>query len=73
MNKPLTLLREEFLAKHIELVNTSGLPAFILADIMEDALRQLRILAKDQYEKDKAAFDEIQKAETENDTAEETE
>ena len=73
MNKPSSVLRQEFIEKQIDLINTSGLPAFVLVDIIEDTLQQLRILAKDQYEKDKAAWDEFQKekAETENDTVEE--
>lgn len=57
-----------------DVINTSGLPAFVLVDIIEDTLQQLRLLAKDQYEKDKAAWDEFQKekVETEKGTVEET-
>lgn len=61
MNKPSSVLRQEFIEKQIDLINTSGLPAFVLVDIIEDTLQQLRLLAKDQYEKDKAAWDEFQK------------
>lgn len=75
MNKPSTVARQEFIEKQIELINNSGLPAFVLVDIAEETLAELRRLAKDQYEKDKAAWEAFlkEKAETENSTAEETE
>lgn len=74
MNKPASIVRQEFIEKQIALINNSGLPAFVLVDIMEDTLAELRRLAKDQYEKDKAAWEEFQKEKTKNNgTAEETE
>lgn len=72
MNKPSTVVRQEYIEKQIELINSSGLPAFVLIDILEDTLQELRILAKDQYKKDKAAWEEFLK-EKSNGTAEETE
>ena len=59
MNKPSSILRQEFIEKQIELINTSGLPAFVLVDIVEETLQELRRLAKDQYEKDKRDWEEF--------------
>lgn len=74
MNKPASIVRQEFIEKQIALINNSGLPAFVLADIMEDTLAELRRLAQSQYEKDKKEWDEFQKekAKTEKSTVGET-
>ena len=72
MNKPTTIIRQEFIQKQIELINGSGLPAFVLVDIIEETLRELRRLAAEQYRKDKEAWEEFQKSEVkEAETADE--
>ncbi len=73
MDKPATLLRQEFIEKQIELINGSGLPAFVLVDIMEETIQELRRLAKEQYLKDKQAWDEHLKEAENNNPTEKTE
>lgn len=66
MNKPITLLRQEFMQKQIDLINNSGLPAFILADILREGVQELEKAAQEQYQADKAAWEEqLQKQGTE--------
>ena len=63
MTKPSTILRQEFIENEIQLINTSGLPAFVLVDIIEETLQELRRLAAEQYRKDKEAWEEFRKSE----------
>lgn len=58
MNKPITVLREEFVDGLAELINSSALPAFVLSEVMERTLNQLRALEAEQYKRDKAAWEE---------------
>ena len=58
MEKPITLRREEFVNELVKLVNDSGLPAFVLRDILRDVTVQVDNLARQQYEADKKAFGE---------------
>ena len=67
MTKPSSILRQEFIESQINLINTSGLPAFVLVDIIEDTLLELRKLAQDQYKKDCAEWEEFQRQEAEKD------
>lgn len=63
MNKPITLIREEFKSKLANDINNSGLPAFIIEPILHDFLNEIRILCQRQYEMDKEEYEK----ETEND------
>lgn len=58
MQKPSTVLRQEFIDKLAELLNTSELPAFVLADILKNALNVTQELAEQQYRIDKAKWEE---------------
>lgn len=58
--KPATLLRQEFIDAEAKLINESGLPAFVLIDVLERTLSVLRELDKQQYEADKAKWEEEQ-------------
>lgn len=64
MQKPSTVLRQEFIDKLAELLNTSELPAFVLADILKNALNVTQELAEQQYRIDKAKWEESQDADT---------
>ena len=70
MTKPSTVARQEFIEKQVALINESGLPAFVLIDIVEEALDQLRKLAEEQYHKDKEAWDNYLKEQAETVEAE---
>ena len=68
MNKPSTVARQEFIEKQIELINNSGLPAFVLVDIAEETLAlSSGDWPKTSMKKTKAAWEAFlkEKAETE--------
>lgn len=56
--KPLELVRLEFLESVVDLVNKSGLPAFIMLDVFKDLTNQLNTLAAQQLEEAKKQYQE---------------
>lgn len=52
MNKPVTVVREELRQKITSVVNEANLPAFVVADIFDGFLRELRALERQQYQND---------------------
>ncbi len=60
MNKPLTVARQEFLEDLIVLINDSGLPAFIVRELLTRTDTELAKIEKDQYEQEKKAWEESQ-------------
>ena len=64
MQKPSTVLRQEFIDKLAELLNSSELPAFVLADILKNALNVTQELAEQQYRIDKTKWEESQDADS---------
>ena len=56
MNKPVTIIREELRQSITSAVNESNLPAFVVADMFEGFLRELRVLERQQYQKDLASY-----------------
>ena len=52
MEKPVTIIREELRQKITSAVNESNLPAFVVADMFEGFLRELRALERQQYQND---------------------
>lgn len=60
MNKPLTVAREELKNAMADLINNSGLPFFITADILKDFLTQISVLEKQQLEADKNLYEKEQ-------------
>ena len=57
MNKPSTIIYEEFKQDLANLINTSGLPAFIIEPVLRDYLSEIRALAQRQYQMDKAEYE----------------
>lgn len=68
MNKPITVVREETKKNLADIINNSGLPAFIIEPILMEFLNETRIAAKRQYELEKAQYEQalIQESEKEN-------
>ena len=56
MEKPFTIIYEEFKEELKTLINNSGLPACIIEPILDDYLTEIRIIAKKQYELDKKQY-----------------
>lgn len=60
MEKPITIMKNEFDEALVKLVNESGLPAFILKPSVERMLQLLEQLEARQIEQDKKAWEEEQ-------------
>ena len=58
MDKPLTLKRADFMHNLSKAINESGLPAFIIVDILNVITVQMKEIANAQYENDLRAFKE---------------
>ena len=56
MNKPITLVYEEFKQSLANLINNSGLPLFVVENVLQNYLIETRNVAKQQYELDKAEY-----------------
>lgn len=65
MNKPITVIREETKKALADVINDSGLPAFIIEPILIEFLNETRIAAKKQYEAEKAQYEQAIKEEQE--------
>lgn len=61
MEKPLTVARQEFAENIVEVINNSGLPAFVMLEIVQSCERELTKLSQQQYEKDKEKYEKSDK------------
>lgn len=57
IQKPVTVARQDFIDGIVGLINASGLPAFIITDILKDVQSEMVRQTNEQYEKDKAAYE----------------
>lgn len=53
MEKPITIARQEFIEELVSLVNTSGLPAFVISEVLTTMLQATREQEKIQLEEDR--------------------
>lgn len=60
MIKPITVARQEFSEALVQLVNNSGLPAFVMRQSLAQMDNALSQLEQAQLEKDKAEWDASQ-------------
>lgn len=65
MNKPITIVHEEVKNKIAEVINSSGLPAFVIEPILNDFLIEVKNIARHQYENDKKQYEMALKKEKE--------
>lgn len=57
INKSMLLLREEFILNISNLINSSGLPLFVVELIMRDLLNNINVELKKQYEYEKMSYE----------------
>ena len=55
-NKPITLLREDFIGGVARLVNEAGLPLFVVEDCLRQLYNGVSELARQQLETDRQAY-----------------
>lgn len=58
MNKPITVLYEDLKQELANLINNSGLPAFMIESILQSYLYETRMVVQKQYLLDKAQYEE---------------
>lgn len=58
MKKPITLVIEETKTKLAEIINTSGLPPFVIEPILSTFLQEAHAASKRQYEIDKLQYEQ---------------
>lgn len=56
MNKPITIAREELKNNMADLINNSGLPFFVVSDILKDFMAQIAVLERQQLEADRNQY-----------------
>ena len=65
MRNPLTLIREEYVHRLLEITNETELPAYFKIDILSALVRSLETVASQEYEREKAIWNEANKNEEE--------
>lgn len=64
MEKPITIRHAEFLQSLEDLLNSSGLPAFVMAYDLSNAVKALNAVSTRQYADDKSRYEtELKKQE----------
>ena len=58
ITKPITVVRQEFIEKMVDEINTCGLPLFVVEPILKDLLNEVSIAVKRQYETEKAQYEQ---------------
>ena len=58
VKKPITVVRQEFIEKMVNEVNTCGLPLWAIEPILEDLLRLVKAESQRQYETEKAQYEQ---------------
>lgn len=59
INKPTTIVRQEFIDNLKKLINNSELPAFVIEPVLRDFLEEVKMVVKKQYEIDKSYYEKI--------------
>jgi hypothetical protein len=58
ITKPITVVRQEFIEKIVDEINTCGLPLFVVEPILKDLLNEISTAVKKQYEMEKAQYEQ---------------
>ena len=58
IQKPITVVRQEFIEKMVNEINTSVLPLWAIEPILEDLLRLVKAESQRQYETEKAQYEQ---------------
>jgi hypothetical protein len=67
LEKPITVIRQEFIEGLADYINNSGLPLFMLETILKDVYMEIRDMSQKQYEFEKKQYeDALKKAEDED-------
>ena len=65
INKPMSMVKEEFTKTVVGAINTSELPLFVIESIMKELLMEVSVVAKQQAEAEKAQYEQMLKEQSE--------
>ena len=54
--KPITVARRDYMQSVVDLTNNSGLPAFVMVEVLEHALNELRPMMNAELKRDEASW-----------------
>ena len=57
MNKPITIVYEDFKQNMINIINDSGLPMFMVEPVLQNCLSEVRAVMQRQQEMDKEQYE----------------
>ena len=63
IEKPIIILKKEFTDKVVELVNTSGLPLFVMEPILQNILNAVHMGIEQEYQNAKSEYEAALKKE----------
>ena len=66
IEKPLTMKRQEFTEQVVEMINSYGLPAFVVIGVLEALLPALKQLEQQQLTQDRKRYEEMLGGQAEN-------
>ena len=56
MKKPLTVARNDYMTALCDLTNNSNLPAFVIVEVLESILREVRPMMETELKRDMATY-----------------
>lgn len=59
LNKPITVVRAEFISNLTKLINESKLPLFVVEPILKDVYLEVRDTSQKQYEHDLMSYNQL--------------
>jgi len=59
IQKPITIVRADFISDLTNLVNKSGLPSFILEPIFKDMYNDMKVMSQRQLESDRKQYEQV--------------
>lgn len=62
IEKPITLLRNDFVTNIVDLCNNSGLPFFVVEDVLKGLIREVHDAAQHQLSEDTKRYTELLEA-----------
>lgn len=67
LNKPITVVRAEFISNLTNLINESKLPLFIVEPILKDVYLEVKSVAQKQYEHDLLSYNQLKQKQSNED------
>lgn len=66
MKKPTSVLKREFTAKLVDVINNSGLPYLVVEPIIKDVWNEIKTKEEETYQREKATYEQAMLEEAQN-------